>query len=145
MAGKLKKGTIFKLHNADNIRLQLQHNLPNHLRGQFAQVAEKGLKAMRNEMRRNLKARATMRTRTLWRNILYIMDLDGLGGTVGSFNEGFYGHFLEFGTRKNKIKKRPWMLPAYVKHKRKIVNNFRRAVGISVKRRRRRASRKAKT
>jgi HK97 gp10 family phage protein len=94
-----------------------------------------GLIAIRNEARRNLKTNWTMRTRSLWRSIRAVQDLDGLGGLVGTFErdpDNWYGHFLEFGTRRG-IKKKPWLYPAYRNQKGKFNRRIYRAIRKAIR------------
>jgi HK97 gp10 family phage protein len=117
----------FKVAGASKLRDRLKA-LPDELRDAMRVEVGRGLKATQASMRRNIKTVATMRTRTLWRNILFIQDLDGMGGTVGSFNEGYYGHFLEFGTRRG-VKPRPWLVPAAREQRPKFIRRIRRQLG----------------
>jgi HK97 gp10 family phage protein len=125
-ASKWKVKAI-EVHNVHGLRRKL-NVLPDHLREEVQKQMELALKATRSEMRRNLKEKFTMRSRTLWRSIAYKLDSDKLGGIVGAFDDGFYGHFLEFGTRKNKIKRRPWLRPAYRSQQRKFKRRIYRVM-----------------
>lgn len=103
-----------------NLRKALRA-LPDQLKNMVRHEVEKTLKGTRNMARRNIKMNFKQRTRTLWRNTHYVMDMDGLGGSVGAYNEAFYGHWLEFGkyNRKTgaKVKARPWLWPAFYHHR----------------------------
>lgn len=120
------------LEGATGLRKKLQ-SLPREMTAGLKGEVDSALKGMRNEARRNIKAGFDMRTRNLWRNITYMMDIDGLGGQVGLFKDdnipgdAFYGRFLEYGTRKG-LKKKPWLYPAFRKHRRLFSRRVYRAI-----------------
>lgn len=116
MATKKTFGTdkAITVHNVDGLRRKLTL-LPDNLRAEMEKQVELALKALRNEARRNLKSVVEMRTRKLWKSIGYKLDSDKLGGVAGSFDEGYYGGFLEIGRRN--MRARPWLRPAYKRQK----------------------------
>jgi len=68
------------------------------------------VKASGKQIVKEAKRRVNKRSGNLRRNIKFKMSRDKLTGWVTLRSNGFYGHFLEFGTVK--LSARPFMAPA---------------------------------
>jgi HK97 gp10 family phage protein len=67
-------------------------------------------------------------------HVNYIVDLDGLGASIGAMDAATleYAEPLEFGT--SKMAARPWLQPAFKRNKKKVSDRIEVAVSKSIKR-----------
>lgn len=114
------------LTGGDNLRYLLSQ-LPTEMKQPIRDVIQEGAKSITNAARR----RAPRDSGDLKRAINYMVDLDGLGATIGFGKDAYYGRFIELGSEKRDAT--PFLWPAFAAGRKRVYARLTRRLRALLK------------
>ncbi len=103
----------------------LRSRLPEIAR-RLDDVAQEAVRQRAELIAAEARSRVPVNTGRL-RNAIHVEQQDDMIRIVGGDGDAWYGHLVEFGTKRHGP--RPFLLPAYEAHKPKLREAARRAIG----------------